>query len=691
MLRALPGAELRALVDRLGIDLDARKRIDVPGQVARALVRLADLRDPASLPAASVELVRRIAEQRGRLRTASLPAGIDALCRRGIVFVIPQEEGMELVLPIALLLQLKSWEGEDPRSIRALLSEAPPEAASAVASHYLRRPSTPPLPLSLEAAWEVLGEPALLAAELERVSHQERRLLEAIERVGGEVDTQELMDLEREPLRVRGVYGLAAGRRGAAFSLEKRGFLFPQHPNRYVIPAQVAAIIGAECRVERERRRDRVRGLVVEEDHLPRRARFSDDPAPLALALALAVAGGGEAVRADLGTPRSLVRKLAQRFGRGAEATSLLAALSRAAGLWEPGGASSGVPPWSLRCCELAQLLFDTWRRGGAWDEARPEPDVLRVSRDQRDPSPAGVLREVVLDALLDLGEGRWVPYQALTAYIADDPRLGGIGRLLGRWARRAGVDPPAALAVAERMLTQSLPALGVVDMGEVPDAEPAGTDRAPGALRLTTRGRDFIASRHRREPGRSEFRESRRLRVGSSAVVADVLALGAFADIVAARGELELELGTAALTRGLAAGIDADEMGARIGRLAVPSAELAAALREAATVVGRATLVAASGFLWVDDDEIRQLLRTRLAPGEPFLDPSPPAGLLLAPGADAEKLVRRCRALGVEIDLIPAVARRRPSGPPPAQADEPPRRSISWWPPALRQGGRSR
>ena len=38
---------------------------------------------------------------------------------------------------------------------------------------------------------------------------------------GGEVDTQELLDLEREPLRLRGAGGVTATRRGAGFSLER--------------------------------------------------------------------------------------------------------------------------------------------------------------------------------------------------------------------------------------------------------------------------------------------------------------------------------------------------------------------------------------------------------------------------------------------------------------------------------------
>src|SRR5690606_13577485 len=185
-------------------------------------------------------------------------------------------------------------------------------------------------------------------------------------------------------------------------------------------PTEVAAIIGAERRRERETRREQIRSHVVEEDHLPRRARFSADPAPFALALTLAMRESVAELRGGVGTPRSLVSRLAQRFGRETEPTALIVALSRAIGLWEVGGVSLAAPPGSLTMAELGVHLFETWRRGGAWDEARADSEVLRLAPEQRDPSPVGVLREMVLDALGDFGEGQWVPYRALISYIQD-------------------------------------------------------------------------------------------------------------------------------------------------------------------------------------------------------------------------------------------------------------------------------
>jgi hypothetical protein len=704
ILRALPSKELRALIDRMGIRIDPQKRIDVPAQVARALARLADLREPGRLPSSSAELMRRVAEANGSLVVTSLPAGLDVLVRRGILFCRVIDHGVELVLPTAMLVQMKTWEGEDPRSLRALLSEAPFETASAIATHYLGRPSTPPIALSLEPAWEVLGNPAALRSEIERIAHQERRLLDQLEQVGGEVDTQELMDLEREPMRVRGVYGVAAGRRGAAFSLEKRGLLFPLHPNRYVIPTEVAVLIGAERTQERERHRAAIRRHVISEDHLPRRARFACDPAPFTLALAIAMRDSATEVRPGVGTPRSLVSRLAQRFGQPLEATALIIALSRAMGLWESSAIGDAAPPGSLTLGALTVALFDTWKRGGAWDEARAEAEVLRVASAERDPSPAGVLRDMVLDALRDLGEEQWVPHQALISYLENDPRAGGCTRLLERWAERSGVAVPTIEDLATRVLLESLPTLGVVDVGGA-DLEVlrSSAELASVAVRLTSRGR-FLLGRDERTPqddeeaspqapgsyeGRaSEPCEGRRVVVGSAARVAQVLELSPFCDVAGLGRGLELEVAPAAVARGLAAGISAAEMRSRLEALVDLGPELAAALDQAGTVVGRASLAPATAFLWVEDDVVRDMLRGMSALADMFVDPSPRGGLLVAPGVDPERLVRRCRALGVEIHVEDATVRARPSTvPPPRKSDT--KKPVSWRPPSRPRGKR--
>ena len=681
VLRALPASELDALVSRLGIRIDPAKRLDPPSQVARMLVTLPETRDPSRLPPASVELLHRVAEARGSLFVSTIPPALEPLLARGLMFARGAErepKSVELVLPTAYLVQLKSWEGEDPRGIRALLAQAPFETVSAIAAHYLGRPATPPISLSLETAWEVLGDPQKLAEEIEKLSATERRVLESVEREGGEADTEELLELEREPLRLRTATGATPSRRGVGFSLERRGLLVPVHPNRHIVPTEVAAIIGATRQAEREARRAQVRSFVQSEDHAPRRAKFALDPVPLAMGLSLAGREPGNEVRPGIGTPKSLVTKLAARFGREPAHVGVLIALARAVGLWEVSAINASAPPGSLAMHELLRLLFLAWRRGGAWDEARSEPEVLRVASDTRDASPAGVLREMVLEALRDLGEGRWMPWAALEQYLSTDPRVPGLARLLRRWAERVQVEPVEPMEVARRIVQESLPALGLVDLGE-DDAAPASSPPPPStpdgappsarpaiAVRLTPRGRAVLADRPPSvDQSRSKFLDTHVLRLAPSAKVHAVLQIAPFVEVGRAAESLDLIVAPQTLARALSAGFEADALRQRIEAIAPLPESLSRTLMQASIIVGRGTFAPASGFLWVEDHNVREMLRTRRPTAELFVDPSPPAGLIVIPGIDVDRLSRRCRTIGVEIVAEGQVVRARTVPPP--------------------------
>jgi hypothetical protein len=699
ILRALPEGELDSLIDRLGIRIDPAKRIDVPAQVARALVALPELRDPTRLHPASVELVHRVAETRGSLVVASVPPALEPLLGRGLMFARATELGVELILPAAYLVQLKTWEGEDPRCMRALLSQAPFETMSAIASHYLGRPATPPIALSLEAAWDVLGNPVKLAEEIGKLSTTERRVLEGVEADGGEVDTEELLELEREPLRLRTATGATPSRRGVGFSLERRALLIPVHPNRHVVPTEVSAIIGATHHAERAARREQVKSFVTSGDHAPRRARFSLDPAPIALGLAIAAreapgrtpegrtqSGALSDVRAGVGTPKSLVQKLATRFGRDPAHVALLVALSRAVGLWDVSATNASAPPGSFTLQELTRQLFATWRRGGAWDEARSEPEMLRLAPESRDTSPANVVREIVLESLRELGEGRWVPWSSLAGWLRSDHRMPGLARLLRRWAERNGVEPVDPLEVAQRIVHESLPAVGILDLGEdedLPHDEASDGEGAPLALRLTARGRALLADKlPAADASPSRFLDTHVLRVGPQAQVGAILAIAQFIEVGRAAETLDLIVAPQTLARALSAGLEADVLRGRIEAIAPLPESLSRTLAQASIVVGRATWASAGGFLWIEDPNVRELLRTRRPTSELFVDPSPPGGLLVTPGVDLERLARRCRTVGVEVLSEGQVVRARtmppasPSGKsvPPARTVPPPR-----------------
>ncbi len=673
VLRALPDRELAALIARLGIRVDPAKRLDTAQQVSRALVSLPELRDPSRLPQACVELLHRVAEARGSLIVTAIPPALEPLAARGLMFARGTEAkgAYELLLPPAFLVQLRTWEGENPRSLRALLAQASFETTSALAAHYLGRPATPPIALSLEAAWEVLSDRARLAHEIERLPPTERRVLDSVEREGGEVDTEELLELEKEPLRLRTASGATPSRRGVGCALERRGLLIPLHPNRHVVPAEVAAVIGAARYAERARRRDQVKSFVLSGDHAPRRARFALDPAPLSAGLAIAAREAGNEIRPSVGTPKSLVQKLAVRFGRENHHVALVIALSRAVGLWDPSALNASQPPGALTLGELGKLLFEAWRRGGAWDEARPEPEVLRLSPDARDSSPVGVMREIVLESLVDLRDGGWVPWDSLAGYIKSDDRIRGLSRLLRRWADRVGIEPAEPMEIARLIVHESLPALGMVDLGheatlhdqseEQPADDENGAKASSTTLRLTPRGRALLDDRpSSAETSKSKFLDTHVLRIGTNAHLSGLLAIAPFVEVAKAADTLDLIVAPQTLARALSAGYEADALRQRIEAIAPLPESLSRTLAQASVILGRATFTGAGGFLWVEDGNLREMLRTRRATAELFVDPSPPGGLLVQPGVDVERLSRRCRTIGIELVSEGQVVRAR-------------------------------
>jgi hypothetical protein len=381
------------------------------------------------------------------------------------------------------------------------------------------------------------------------------------------------------------------------------------------------------------------------------------------MALALAIREPGNEVRPGIGTPKSLVAKLATRFGREPTQVALTVALSRAVGLWDASAISASAPPGSLVMHELSRLLYVAWKRGGAWDEARSEPEMLRLPPDQRDSSASGVVRDLVLEALRDLGESRWIPWDSLEGYLRTDHRIPGVERLLRRWAERVGVEPVPPMEVARRVIMESLPSLGILDVGEDdPVAADSGDEGTPQlAIRLTPRGRALVADKAPPNDGTpSKFLDTHVLRLGPTAKISSIFAIFGFVDVGRAAETLDLIVAPQTLARALSAGYEADALRQRIEAIAPLPETLSRTLAAASVVVGRGSYVPSSGFLWVDDANVRELLRTRRSTAELFLDPSPVGGLLVSAQVDLDRLVRRCRTVGVEIVTDGQVIRAR-------------------------------
>jgi hypothetical protein len=231
---------------------------------------------------------------------------------------------------------------------------------------------------------------------------------------------------------------------------------------------------------------------------------------------------------------------------------------------------------------------------------------------------------------------------------------MSGVDRLLRRWGERVGVEVPSPMDVARRIVLESLPALGILDLGD-------DGDGADVALRLTPRGRALVGdSAPAYDAEASKFLDTHVLRVGATARVGAVLAIHGFVDVGRVTDSLDLVVAPQTLARALSAGYEADSLRVRIEAIAPLPETLSRTLDQASVVVGRGSFVPTAGFLWVDDPNVRELLRTRRATSELFLEPSPQGGLLVSQQVDLERLVRRCRTVGVEVAVQGQVLRAR-------------------------------
>jgi hypothetical protein len=179
-------------------------------------------------------------------------------------------------------------------------------------------------------------------------------------------------------------------------------------------------------------------------------------------------------------------------------------------------------------------------------------------------------------------------------------------------------------------------------------------------------------------EASPSQFLDTHVLRLGPQAKVGAILSVAPFVEVGRAAEALDLIVAPQTLARALSAGLEADVLRARIEALAPLPESLSRTLAQASVVVGRATWAAAAGFLWVEDANVREMLRTRRPTQELFVDPSPPGGLLVVAGLDLDRLARRCRTIGVEILADGQVVRARTIPPPPSSRSGPPTSSKS-------------
>ncbi len=641
-----PG-ELASLARSTGLEIDESKRLTPTQQLARGLASRRQLAHPDKFEPEQQALLIELAAAGGRLVVERVLESAAPLIEGGWLFTRPAARGVELVLPAAYVLQLPPWEGEDRRSVRVLLASLDRSQVSQLARTFDPRGVNLPPSLALESAFVCLRQPKLVRSMVRELAPAEAELLKAVVRQGGEADTEELLDLAREPMRLQVAGTLAPRSGGASFELERRGLLLRLPPNRHLVASEVRDVVGERQQRALALKRTKLRRTLEAQHVEPARARYSLDPAPVTVALALLVAQR-KPVRAQVGTPKTLVKQLSKGVGLSERSVALLATLSRKLGLWDAARVQRMV---DVDLTALSAALFDLWLSGVGWDEGRVEPELLRAAPGARQPSPSAALRRVVLEDLVELAASCWVPLATFVEYCLADVRAAGLERQLERFVERTGIDVVAPQQAVRTMLLESLPLLGAVDIGA---ESPSDTGGEAGGLSIRASARVLawlgVGPPIPPQNETTRYVAALTLRLGERAAVSDVLAAGELLEPGRTDRELELIISRAKVEHAVLAGGSPQLLREHLEALAPLSDEAERLLQSVAQARARVEYVAASGFVWVDDPALLDELRERRALAKLFVEPSPPGGLLVSPGVSAERLSLRLRRYGIEL-----------------------------------------
>ncbi len=716
-LELLSPPEREALRQRRGIQLDPRKRLDEIEQTARALVAETDLRH-SRLPTDVKHLLQRLVSARGTLPGAASETAARPLVELGIAFAAaplvrrkadgprrseapgPRLGAGALTLPSAFLVQIPVGENEDPRGLRACLSMADAEIVGPMVQQVLNKPVPITGALALQEVWEVLSQPGALEQIIRDLPSAEARLLDGIERFGGEVDTQELLALDQAPGLYRTQSGIAVPKRGAPYALQRKGLLFQLGVERFAIPTEVARVVGASRSAERAARRASIEAAVKTEDYVPQRARHAKDPSLTAVGCLCLLRHWGVPVRPDVGVARAALRRVAERLNETEESVTLLVTLCRAAGLGRLVTPNSPVSPGVDALGDVGPILWRTYQQGGAWDETRVEPEVLRSGVAARGTMVVHPARQVLLDALEAVAREGWATLDAVRAYAATDPRHAALQKLHERAMReRPDVFHGTIDDAWTRMLTRTMPTLGAVDIAE-----------DGSAVRLSGRMSRERVSELPPAPSsatvyRHDLQVSARLRLAPLLELADVCELERVTHDPAP-GQLAFAVGASALAHSREAQHTPEFVEARLRAvgLQTPYPPVVRELLSGLGVAGSVSMVALAGALVLDDPSLRETLLADATLRRMLVELDAGPMLLVRADADIPKLQARLGRHGLQWaelqpDALAAVGEReegdeRPSvrvPPPPRMpriAEEQQRSVTRPPPPRTRRGG---
>ena len=633
-LAALDARSFERLCRRHRIAIDARKRLAPAEQAARHLAELPRSIDLDVLPEPAQKVAWLLATAPEGAPRLELGGGVLPLLERDLVFPVAGDLA-RVAMPPEFRVQLPPGPGEDRASARALLSTQDAETWTALGTQLLgRRPVGPP-PLWMGELLVRLESAAGIDTIVSGLAPKQRRLLEAIEARGGQLETDELLELERSPIRVSSA---ALPTRSASHHLSLRGLLLPRSRGLWVVPSEVAAHVGAPRRaVERAERKRLLARVAADEDLSPPRARLAEDAGPAAIAVIAALRRRDALPPDGRGVRRSELKAAAADAAVEPEAAELFAALARAAGA-------------RLEAAALADagaVLFTTWRGTDVWDEAREDPDVHRGGDTLASlATPTRALREILLDLLEAMPRERFAPVDELARASVKDLRASGAARLLERAQRRVdGRVLGTAPEVSRRILLESLPRLGAADRASIDGRE---------VVRLSARARLWLE--HAARPpseDRARWEGGGRLSVGGATRVRAVLAAAEGAEVIASGGTLTLRVDARSVASALERGASADALRARLEELAAPLDEAAerALVRGVEASRPRLSIVAVSAFVPIDDAALRERVLALPALRAMLVDPTPVEGLLVREGVARADLERALASLGVALD----------------------------------------
>lgn len=618
LILGLSATRVEELAARWHIAIDRKKRLTAAEQVARGLVLVPRWLEQARLRDGAREALRLLAAAPRGLALASLPEDVHALLEQGFVFADPQRPE-RVLLPAAFRLQLPASPSDSPRAARLLLGHVPEEPRRELCQYHLQRLPPLPWPMLLETVLERLEDASWVKLELAKLGAQERALLSAIDGAGGEVCGEEVLELSREPVRIAHGGSVQVPRRSAIFALARRGLVIAR-PEGWVIPDEVERIVGRERRARAGLERQRLLMSRHVLELTPARAELARPPGMLTVALLAALSALDQLPREGRGISRGAVRRVATELLVEPERAELLVCLARADGLrytTEPVAAAS-------------ERIWNSWRRGGAWDEGAREPDLFRPGHPMT-AKATQLVREALLDTLALLPPTQFGLVSDVLATAGSDRRALAAQRALAL-AARAGHDVLGSVTeVFRALLERSLPFLGLVDVGAVDEG---------AVVRLAQPARAWVEQSQAAEPSERRpevagvFRQPFQLVAGPRCSIAAVLEAARYGRVWLDDAGVLIELSDDSLSRG--ADHDPDLAGLRAALSVLTSGlppELERAIAAATAERPLFQMVRVAGYLPIEDSALCQALYADPEGPAVFAEPPLGSGLLVRDG----------------------------------------------------------